>query len=433
MTRSSSFLCCCFLLRLLALSHVRADSAWNFDSITSKADAMRQIQQQWASVAPADFIGSGSGSVLTPGQAKLSNMYADYLSTYNLTTTTKQYKGSYANFRQNMESVYRVNTDPSLTWFASGNEFSGYSFADFASMRLMTTTIDEPLVGSSNMLSALDDATLAGIGFFGRRSPPPSSLSAKPPPPPSPRPPSPPPPQPPPKSVVVAPPPSVSTTIDWVAAGKVTPIKDQGACGSCWAFSAIATIESALLIRQPNLTTLLNLSEQQLVSCATAAAGYGSLGCNGGYSDQALRYVYGNAEALEGSYPYTGTSSACAPFTGQAVRVAGAVSTTPTLSEAAFVTAMGRAPFAFYFAVASDFQHYAGGVYAPSATCGTTALNHAMTAVGYSRVLPSGGGSSYWLVKNSWGTGWGAGGYVKIQATGDGRGACGMYTHGGMQ
>ena len=213
--------------------------------------------------------------------------------------------------------------------------------------------------------------------------------------------------------------------IDWVAAGKVTPIKNQGSCGSCWAFAAVATIESALMIQQ-NLTTL-NLSEQQLVSCATSAAGYGSLGCNGGYSDQALRYIYNNAEALEGSYPYSGTSSACVAPSGQTIRVTGAVSKSATLVEAAFVTAISRAPFAFYFAVASDFQQYAGGIYTPSATCTTMGLNHAMTAVGYSRT------GQYWLVKNSWGTGWGLGGYIQIKATGDGQGPCNMYTAGAMQ
>ena len=121
----------------------RADPSWNFGSITSKAAALLQVQHQWSSISPADFTSNPpAGSPLTPGEAKLADMYNSYLATFNFTelassSVSSSYRGSFANFCQNMEAVYTINSDPTLPWFASGNEFSGYSFADFSAMRLM--------------------------------------------------------------------------------------------------------------------------------------------------------------------------------------------------------------------------------------------------------------------------------------------------------
>ena len=395
---------CVMLLSMIIVS-AHADASWNFNMLSSKMDAANQILQKWSAIKPSDFASPlvVSGQAMTPGQLMLSDMYANHLSTYNFSLTS--YKGSFDNFCQNMANVYAINSDPTQTWFASGNAFSGFSFNEFSAMRLMNLP---DLMGSI-------DPQMTSLGWSKQSTPPPRKLLMPPPMTPTKMPPM--------------PPSSSTVAIDWVAAGKVTPVKDQGQCGSCWAFSAIATLESSLLIKNSSISASnLNLSEQQLVSCATSTAGYGSLGCNGGYSDQALRYIYGNAEAYESSYPYTAASSACkSSQSGQTITVAGAVTTTQTLVEAAFVTAMSKAPFAFYFAVAPDFQNYAGGVYTPSATCGSMGLNHAMTAVGYSKT------DSAWLVKNSWGTSWGAMGYVQIKATGNGNGACNMYTHGAMQ
>jgi len=93
--------------------------------------------------------------------------------------------------------------------------------------------------------------------------------------------------------------------IDWVSRGKVNPIQDQGACGSCWAFSSIAAMESSHAI----LTNkLLKLSEQQLVDCSGK---YGNEGCNGGMEIDAFRYAKSNPIQLESSYPYTGRDGRC--------------------------------------------------------------------------------------------------------------------------
>jgi len=97
-------------------------------------------------------------------------------------------------------------------------------------------------------------------------------------------------------------------SVDWVTSGKVTPVKNQGSCGSCWAFSTTGSVEGAYAIKKGSL---LSFSEQQLVDCSFGAP-YGNLGCNGGLMDSAFQYVEANSLELEGDYPYTGKRATCA-------------------------------------------------------------------------------------------------------------------------
>ena len=91
-------------------------------------------------------------------------------------------------------------------------------------------------------------------------------------------------------------------SVNWVEAGAVTPVKDQGSCGSCWAFSSTGSLEGAHFVASGEL---LSFSEQQLVDCATRR--YGNLGCNGGLQDNAYKYFEktGDSAMLESAYPYT--------------------------------------------------------------------------------------------------------------------------------
>ncbi|KAJ3699809.1 hypothetical protein LUZ61_003514 [Rhynchospora tenuis] len=158
---------------------------------------------------------------------------------------------------------------------------------------------------------------------------------------------------------------SAPTSVDWRSQGAVTPIKDQGSCGSCWAFSAVAAMEGINKIRTGKLVTL---SEQELVDCVTSCAG-----CNGGYMDYAFQWVKNNGGITNSTdYPYTGTQGTCNS------------------------------------AKTAHRQLYSSGIFTGS--CGTS-LDHGVTVVGYD----NSGTTHYWIVKNSWGTSWGKSGYIRMK------------------
>jgi len=200
--------------------------------------------------------------------------------------------------------------------------------------------------------------------------------------------------------------------IDWRTSGVVQGVKDQGACGSCWAFSTTGSTEAAWAIAGKGK---LSLSEQQLVSCSGA---YGNLGCNGGWYFWAWEYMKVNALETEASYPYTsgnGVTGACkANASLGKVKVTGYTQVAAT--STAIKSAINLKPVSV--AIEADtyvFQTYSTGIITSSA-CGTN-IDHAVVAVGY--------GSNYYIVRNSWGTGWGESGYVRIGIT-EGNGTCGI-------
>jgi hypothetical protein len=192
-------------------------------------------------------------------------------------------------------------------------------------------------------------------------------------------------------------------SLDWVSKGAVTGVKDQGQCGSCWAFSSTGSIEGAVFLKHGHLTSL---SEQQLVDCSTS---YGNAGCNGGLMDSAFKYVQANGLCLESAYPYSAKngackSSSCAPSTDS--KITGYKDVTHT--ENALGAAVDLTPVSIAIeADQSGFQLYKSGVFC--GTCGTS-LDHGVLAVGYGDE----GTSPYWKVKNSWGTSWGESGYIRL-------------------
>ncbi|KAK3129444.1 hypothetical protein QOZ80_6BG0479660 [Eleusine coracana subsp. coracana] len=199
--------------------------------------------------------------------------------------------------------------------------------------------------------------------------------------------------------------------------GAVTPVKDQGRCGSCWAFSTVAVVES---IHQIRTGKLVSLSEQELVDCDTLDAG-----CDGGIAYRALRWITSNGGiTTESDYPYTGVTGACdrSKLSNSAVAIAG-LGRVPTRSEAALASAVAGQPVAVSIeAGGPNFQHYKKGVY--NGPCGTK-LNHGVTVVGYGQEE---GGDKYWIVKNSWGEAWGDKGYIKMRkdVAGVPEGLCGI-------
>jgi len=209
---------------------------------------------------------------------------------------------------------------------------------------------------------------------------------------------------------------TVPESVDWRSMGAVNGVKDQGSCGSCWAFSSIAAIEGRHAISSGNL---LSLSEQQLVDCSVL---YGNLGCNGGFMDNAFKYAQTHAIELESTYPYAGVKQTCAYSSalGQ-VTVSGYTDVAPNDPDQ-LKAAVASGPVSI--AIEADkfaFQLYSSGVFT-NTNCGTT-LDHGVAIVGYGVE----GTQEYWIVRNSWGPSWGENGYIRILNTGaKDEGICGI-------
>lgn len=200
---------------------------------------------------------------------------------------------------------------------------------------------------------------------------------------------------------------SAPDTIDWRTLNKVSSVKDQGQCGSCWAFSSTGAIESAWAISK---NQLIDLSEQELVDCATGIL-YGSHGCNGGQMEGGFKYVIGNGQCLNSAYPYTSgltKSAGSCQKCSSSVQISGCYDVVPN-DQLSLKVAVSKQPVAI--AIEADttyFQSYSSGIL-DSVKCGTT-LDHGVLIVGYGEE----NGQKYWIVKNSWSETWGDKGYVRI-------------------
>ncbi|KAG8365532.1 hypothetical protein BUALT_Bualt18G0114900 [Buddleja alternifolia] len=210
---------------------------------------------------------------------------------------------------------------------------------------------------------------------------------------------------------------AVPSSMDWRKKGAVTGIKDQGQCGCCWAFSAVAATEG---INQLKTGKLISLSEQELVDCDTSE----DEGCNGGLMDSAFEFIIGNhGLTTESNYPYEGTDGTCnsKKESSSVAKITG-YEDVPANSESALLKAVANQPISVAIdAGGSDFQFYSSGVF--TGECGTE-LDHGVTAVGYDKTSD---GTKYWLVKNSWGSSWGEKGYIRMQRDIDAaEGLCGI-------
>ncbi|XP_057435464.1 vignain-like [Lotus japonicus] len=209
----------------------------------------------------------------------------------------------------------------------------------------------------------------------------------------------------------------VPPSVDWRKKGAVTDVKDQGQCGSCWAFSTVVAVEG---INQIKTNKLVSLSEQELVDCDTKE----NAGCNGGLMEYAFEFIKQKGGiTTENNYPYKANAGSCdASKENDPVVSIDGHETVPANDEAALLNAVANQPVSVAIdAGGSDFQFYSEGVF--TGDCGT-GLDHGVAVVGYGTTVD---GTDYWIVKNSWGPEWGEQGYIRMQRNiSDKEGLCGI-------
>jgi C1A family cysteine protease len=265
-------------------------------------------------------------------------------------------------FKENLVAIHKHNADESQTFTVGMNEFGDLTSEEFNSMMKGYNHVENDYF--RNLNTAETTATMAG-----------------------------------------------ADPIDWVAQGAVTPVKNQGQCGSCWAFSTTGSVEGANFIKSG---TLQSYSEQQLVDCSGSA---GNMGCNGGLMDNAFQWIIQNGGiCLESDYPYNAVQGSCQTT----CQNAGTVSTFTDVqkgSEDDLMTQLQSGPVSIAIdAAGTGFQFYQSGVY--SKFCGKS-LDHGVLLVGYG----TDNGQNYWKIKNSWGATWGEQGYIRFIA---GKDECGL-------
>lgn len=201
---------------------------------------------------------------------------------------------------------------------------------------------------------------------------------------------------------------SLPDSVDWRTKGFVTPVKNQGYCGSCWAFSATGSMEGQ---HYKKTGRLVSLSESNLVDCSGK---FGNFGCKGGWPDRAFEYVIENKGIdTEISYPYIAKGEVCHfKRLGTGAVFANYSNILPRGSEEALQKATAEVgPISICIdAKHRSFQQYRGGIY-DEPQCSPTQVDHCVLVVGYGTDYY---GSPYWLVKNSWGKSWGMDGYIMM-------------------
>ena len=197
----------------------------------------------------------------------------------------------------------------------------------------------------------------------------------------------------------------VPDSIDYRNKGVVNPVKDQGQCGSCWAFGSVQAQESQWALKH---NILYSLSESNLVDCVVDC-----FGCSGGNVKWAYGYIHylqGGHFMLESDYPYTPKKGKCQFDKTKAVTQLHGYNTVKNDENELKIAVAQNGPYAIAIdASHSSFQLYTNGIYNEK-SCSSSSLDHAVGLVGYG----VDNGVDFWLVRNSWSTGWGEAGYVRI-------------------
>ena len=213
------------------------------------------------------------------------------------------------------------------------------------------------------------------------------------------------------------------TELDWREKGVVSPVKNQGMCGSCWAFSTTGALESANALASGKM---VELSEQELLSCSRN----GNFGCRGGLMTNAMKWIKWNGGIdSESDYPYRGFFNLkpyCQKKKEKNDKAVGVAKFTPLppKDNVALMKAVTSQPISIGIDAASPaFQSYHSGVI-PASVC-TTQIDHGVLLVGYGTDKDT--GVDYWLIKNSWGKRWSEDGFFRLERTmAPGPGTCGI-------
>jgi len=314
---------------------------------------------------------------LLPGERDLAAYtYEQYVAEFGKQANA-DHTASNQIFEANMKLIRQHNSDASKSWFATVNEFTDWTNEEFRSRRLG----HKPHAFASLGLEAEYASLQAGLADIPERK-------------------------------------------DWRTdvPGSVTPPKNQGGCGSCWAFSATETLESHLALATGNAAPVL--SPQQIVSCAPNPQQCGgSGGCAGSIQELAFNYTESAGITLEKDYPYQGVTGKCDTSRIKPVAKNSGFVQLPANNYTSLITAVAtKGPIAISVAAGGiGWQLYGGGVYSGGLLgCGWDE-DHAVQLVGYG----VDGSKMYWLVRNSWGN-WGEKGYIRIRRFGEGKEPCGI-------
>lgn len=201
----------------------------------------------------------------------------------------------------------------------------------------------------------------------------------------------------------------IPTSFDWRTNNTVTPVRDQGECGSCWAWTMAGHLENRVAIATGNPPE--ELSKQQMVDCDKK-----SMGCRGGLMEYAYEYLKeAGGIGTEESYPYIGEKQSCSFKPESVVAKVGDYQSLKSKDEKGMASHVASTSSLMVGINGNGLQFYKGGVLKPSMImCSELDLNHAVVIVGYGeektgrRTLP------YWIIKNSWGQGWGEQGYGRV-------------------
>ena len=276
--------------------------------------------------------------------------FSDFTQRYNKTYSADEYDLRYDIFRNNLEKI-RTHNEKNLSWKLGVNQFADLTADEF---RMQFLGFKKPL--DDNNIPRLTDYSLKNLGDLPKE-------------------------------------------VDW--SSKLPPVKDQGQCGSCWAFSAVCAIEGANSIKNGKV---VSLSEQQLVDCSQS---YGNQGCNGGLMQNSFEYAEKTAICSESSYPYTAADGTCQTSCKGLVQLKSYVDV-PQNDEKALQAAIVLQPVSVAVEADTDIQLYSSGII-DNSNCGTQ-LDHGVVTIGFG----SENGKEYYIVRNSWGSSWGESGYFRL-------------------